>query len=157
MPRLTVITTPNDHLRQKAAELKIEDIAKPETQRFIDDMIETMHTENGVGLAAPQVDKSLRIITTSHEGRAEAFVNPSLSKLSWSKVMSDEGCLSIPGVYGIVRRHRSARLTAFSREGKPISIKVSGVFAVILQHEIDHLDGILFTDKVVKYTNPPKF
>ncbi|MBI4133359.1 peptide deformylase [Candidatus Uhrbacteria bacterium] len=132
-----------------------EKIATPELQTLIDDMIETMYAANGIGLAGPQIGVSERIIIAETGGRGGehkplALVNPEILKTSWRKVKSEEGCLSIPGVYGIVVRSRGVRARALDREGKLLTIKNSDLLAIILQHEIDHLNGVLFTDKAEK-------
>lgn len=154
MNNLPIITVPNEHLRQKSQEVPAAKISSPEIQALVDNLIETMREEKGVGIAAPQVDKSLRVIIAEHNGSPEVFINPELTSLSWSKIDSEEGCLSVPGINGIVRRHRSATFLAYDRKGQEINLKVAGFFCIILQHEIDHLNGILFTDRVVRYTSP---
>ncbi|MBI4438056.1 peptide deformylase [Candidatus Uhrbacteria bacterium] len=150
-----VLTHPNDRLRQKAKEVPVGEIASKEIQQVIDDLVDTMGVENGVGLAAPQIGAHRRIIVTDVDG-VLVLVNPEIIGKSLRKIDFEEGCLSVPGVYGLVRRHREVKVRALNRHGEPITIKASGLLAIVLQHETDHLDGILFTDKVVRYTSPPR-
>lgn len=150
-----ILIDPNPVLRQRAVEVAREKISTPDFQALIDDMIETMYAANGIGLAGPQIGVSERVIIAETAGRGSehkplALVNPEITKTSWRKVKSEEGCLSIPGVYGIVTRHRGVTARALDREGKPVSIKSGELLAIILQHEIDHLNGVLFTDKAEK-------
>lgn len=158
----TILTDPNPILRKRAEDVPIEDIAIPETQKLIDDMIETMYAANGIGIAGPQIGKLLRIfIAERGEHDPVAVINPTIIAKSWRKVQSEEGCLSIPGKYGIVKRHKSVTIRAYDREGKPTTIKATGQLALIFQHEIDHLDGMLFTDKAknikeIKSDDEPK-
>ena len=112
--------------------------------------METVKAENGVGLAAPQVDKHLRIIIVETDDGTKAFVNPKIVSRSIKMVESQEGCLSIPGVHGMVKRHKNVKVRAKTREGKSIRLKTTGLPSIIFQHEIDHLDGILFIDRAYK-------
>ncbi len=150
-----ILTDPNPVLRERAIEVSAEKMNAPAFQQLIDDMIETMYAANGIGLAGPQIGVSERILIAETSGRGGehrplALVNPEIVKASWRKVKSEEGCLSIPDVYGIVTRSRSVTARALDREGKPVTIKNSDLLAIILQHEIDHLNGVLFTDKAEK-------
>ena len=149
--RLTVLKHPHDHLRRKALPMPLSDINKPETQKLIKDMFETMKAENGVGLAAAQVDMNVRLIVVDDGSGPQAYVNPVLTEKSWAKVASEEGCLSVPGVFGIVKRHRSVTYRAYDETGGQMEGKTTGLLAIILQHEIDHLDGMLFIDRVERF------
>ena len=150
MSTYPVVKNPNDILRKTSEPIKDADLTLDETQALIDDMIETMKKEDGVGLAAPQIGKHVRIIIAETGEGPEAFVNPKIISTSDRMMDSEEGCLSVPGVYGIVKRHKTVKVKAKDRHGQPVRLKASGLLSVIFQHEIDHLDGILFIDKAHK-------
>lgn len=137
-------------LRQRAREIKE---ITPAILRLLDDMVETMEGANGIGLAAPQVGVSKRMIVIKiGKNDLLELINPSL--LCRKGEESDvEGCLSFPGMYGEVPRALEVEVEALNREGKKITIKGTGLLARALQHEIDHLDGILFVDKVEKFVD----
>ena len=155
MTLCTVLKNPNDQLRTKAKKVPVAQIKSPDTQQLIDDLIETMIVQNGVGIAATQIGSDKRVIIVDVHG-IMPLVNPEIVSKSLSKIEFEEGCLSVPGVTGIVKRHRSIKLKAHDRNGKPLTIKAKGLLSIVLQHETDHLDGILFIDKVIRYTNPPR-
>ncbi len=147
---LKVITHPHPHLKKRAEEITLDEIGG--MQKFINEMAETMQKKDGIGLAANQVDVLKRIIIISTKDGPLPLINPVLTRKSFRKEDGEEGCLSVPGVYGIVRRHRSLVINALDRKGNPISLKASGMFARVAQHEVDHLDGILFIDRSKKIT-----
>jgi peptide deformylase len=156
MPVRDIVTLPNPVLRRKAHKVTVFD---RELQELIDDMIETMRNAPGVGLAAPQVGESIRLIVVEYgeekEGKEQpkklfAVMNPEIITASEEKVIGVEACLSIPGLAGEVERHQQIVVKGLNRFGKPARIKVEGWFARIFQHEIDHLDGVLFTDRAEK-------
>jgi peptide deformylase len=148
----TIHTSEDPVLRQKAKKVKKIDAS---TQKLIDDMIETMEDAPGVGLAAPQVGVSLRVLVVStpedqddpQGGTQIQLINPEILKRSGEQV-GEEGCLSIPGYVGIVKRAQDVTVKGLNRKGKEVKIRASGYLARVLQHEIDHLDGILFTDRL---------
>lgn len=150
MKTYDVLKNPNKTLRQVSEPLSDADLKSDEIQTLVDDMKKTMKVENGVGLAAPQIGKPIRLIIVETEEGPTAFVNPKIIATSNRMVDSEEGCLSVPGVYGIVKRHKSIKLKAKDRNGNPLRMKVGGFAAIVLQHEIDHLNGILFIDKAEK-------
>jgi peptide deformylase len=122
-----------------------------EIRELIADMFETMYTEDGVGLAAPQVGLSVRVIVVDpHEDgvRPVALVNPAIMERSRETERGEEGCLSIPGVKDIVERAAHIAIEGLDREGNPVRIEANGLQARVLQHEVDHLDGILFFDRL---------
>ena len=148
---MPVLTTPNDLLRQKSRGVSVEELRSDETQKLIDEMIKSMKVENGVGLAAPQVGVHQRIIIAETKQGPKAFINPEITKSSHRKIKSEEGCLSIPGVVGIVQRNKTVSVKALDRDGKDVELEdVDGLLSIIFQHEIDHLDGILFIDRAKK-------
>jgi peptide deformylase len=121
----------------------------PEIRRTVEDMIETMYDEVGIGLAAPQVGVSLRLMVVGHDnGRdARAIVNPVITEQG-GEITSEEGCLSLPGIFAPVTRAEWVRLEGQDLEGQPVSIKARGLVARVFQHEMDHLDGVLFIDRL---------
>jgi peptide deformylase len=129
-------------LRQRAAEVPAVDDA---VQRLIDDLFETMEAARGVGLAANQVGETVRVAVVDVEGCRLAMVNPVLSAAEGSD-RAEEGCLSIPDVYAEVTRAARVTLEALDRDGKPFRLEAEGLLARAIQHELDHLDGILFLD-----------
>jgi peptide deformylase len=140
-----VITSENPVLRQKGKKVHRFD---PSIARLIDDLFETMHAAHGVGLAAPQIALSLRVFVAEYEERKIAMVNPEIIKAEGEELGS-EGCLSIPGYVGDnIRRATSVVVKGQDARGKPTRVRAEGWLARILQHEIDHLDGILFLDRL---------
>lgn len=156
MSRLTILTDPNEQLRTVAEVVDVSDIASPEFQQLLDDMVETMNSANGIGIAGVQVGASKRVFIGLLNGEAHVFINPEIVKKSFRKMNSEEGCLSIPSVWGIVRRHRQITVKYLDRVGKKQKRKMKGLEGIVVQHETDHLDGVLFTDKVIKLTTAPK-
>jgi len=150
-----IVTHPAPVLRRKAR--KVSDFG-PGLQKLIDDMVETMRSAPGVGLAAPQVDVPLRVIVVEFgdEDDEEAppklytLVNPEVVRQSKDLEPATEGCLSVPDFVGDVERPVSAVIKGLNRHGKPMRIKAQGWLARIFQHEIDHLNGILFIDRAEK-------
>lgn len=144
---LTIITDPNPILRKRSAELALGKIKTKELKELCADMALTMIKKDGVGLAAPQIGKNIRVITVNTKDGAICLINPEITKASWLKEWGAEGCLSVPGVFGQVRRHKKVDCSYLNKDGKKEFMSASGLLARVLQHEIDHLDGILFTDK----------
>lgn len=125
-------------------------ITDPKTQEFIDSMYKTMKSNNGVGLAAVQVGRLDKIIIVDTQDGPLALINAVIKKRSLFKEEGEEGCLSIPGVFGLVKRSKSVTVAAHDRTGQPTTFTAKGFFARVIQHEIDHTNGILFTDKTKK-------
>lgn len=147
-----VLKHPNKKLREKSRLVTDAELQSEDFQNLINDMLETMKTENGVGLAAPQVGKNIRLIIVETKKGPEAFINPKIVSSSKKMIPSQEGCLSIPGILGMVQRHKSVKVRAKNRDGEKVSMKVDALQSIIFQHEIDHLDGILFIDKAFEIT-----
>jgi peptide deformylase len=130
----------------------------PKLQSLIDDMVETMREAPGVGLAAPQVDVPLRVIVVEFGDEEDeeippklyVVINPEVTRLPKDMAFGVEGCLSIPGVFGDVERPVAATIKGVNRRGQPIKIKANGWLARIFQHEVDHLNGVLFVDKATR-------
>ena len=132
-------------LREKA--LPVERVTD-EIKALAAEMIETMHKEKGVGLAAPQVGKNIRMFVADSGSGAQVFINPQITGTSLDLVEMEEGCLSIPGFYEKVVRPESIRLQAQDESGRRRVVNASGYLARIIQHEYDHLEGVLFIDKI---------
>ena len=158
-----IVTLPDPVLRRKAHPVKKFD---KELGTLIDDMVETMREAPGVGLAAPQIGLSERLLVIEYYEREEdeeiedapmkvwAVINPEIVKASEEKVIGVEGCLSIPGLLGEVERHAEVHVKYLNKQGKPMKIKAKGWLARIFQHEIDHLNGVLFTDLATRVWQP---
>jgi peptide deformylase len=119
---------------------------------LIEQMFEIMYEHRGVGLAANQVNLPLRLFIANPTGEKDSgeelvFLNPVIQKASGT-IEADEGCLSLPGLHGTVKRNKTVQVNAYSMDGKEINLKVDGFLARIIQHEIDHLDGVLFIDRM---------
>ena len=176
---LPVVKEPNKILRGTARPVPVSEITKPKIQGLISDMKETLkNTTDGVGLAAPQVGEPLRLFIVSEEAeeidRVEkelrhkktlpqekepyekrkwkyyVFINPAVKKVSKTKLERAEGCLSVPGKFGEVRRHEKITVEAYDENGKKFTRGASRFFARVIQHELDHLEGTLFIDKAKK-------
>ena len=133
-------------LRRRAAPV---DAVTPEVRRLAEDMVDTMYDEVGIGLAAPQVGISLRLMVVGdEEGRAaQVLVNPAIAEQGGT-VTAEEGCLSLPGIFAQVTRAEWVTLQAHDLDGRPITLRARGLRARVFQHEIDHLDGVLFIDRL---------
>ena len=150
-----ITTLPQAILRHKAR--KVTDFG-PDFQNLVDDMVETMHQAPGVGLAAPQVNESIRLIVVEYgddeneETPPKLYIlaNPEITRSSEDTLVGTEGCLSIPGVQGDVERLAAVTVKGLNRHGRPMTVKAKDWLARIFQHEIDHLDGILFVDRAEK-------
>jgi len=160
MTILEVARLGNPILRQTARSVDLEELKNPDSeyQRFIDDMVVTMREEGGVGLAAPQVSRSIQIVVLEaqnndrYPNRPEfelmVLVNPVIIRYGGEEVGGWESCLSLIDFSGWVPRSSEVTVKAFDREGTPIRIEATGFLAVVLQHEIDHLRGLLFIDRM---------
>jgi peptide deformylase len=150
---LEIVKVPNPILTKKTELIKKIDA---DLLKLVDDMVAACKKANGIGLAAPQIGKSIRlcIIDLEHMGlKPFALVNPIIKKKSWKKTDMEEGCLSIPGVYGIVKRPKKITVKAKNLNGEDVTFDADGLLARVIQHEVDHLDGILFTSKIIKETS----
>ena len=160
----TIVTLPDPVLRRKARAVTKFD---KNLQTLIDDMIETMRDAPGVGLAAPQVGISERVIVVEYfeneqaeeeedetKKKVWAMVNPEIVKASEEQVMGVEGCLSIPALVGEVERHETLQIKGLNRHGQPMRVKAAGWLARIFQHEIDHINGVVFPDRATKVWQP---
>ena len=159
-----IVTLPDPVLRRKARAVTTFD---KKLQTVIDDMIETMRAAPGVGLAAPQVGISERLIVVEYYQNEKAeeaedetkkkvwvVLNPEIIKASEEKVMGVEGCLSVPNLVGEVERHAAIQVKGLNRRGQPMRVKAQGWLARIFQHEVDHLNGVVFTDRATRVWLP---
>ena len=147
MAILEIKKYPNPILRKKSKEVKE---ITPEIKQLAQDLIETMlkSEPEGIGLAAPQVGVSKRIIAVATESGPAVLVNPKIIHKSREKEVMEEGCLSLPNIWLDIKRPKEVEVEALDINAKKIKIRTDGVFAKILQHEIDHIDGILIIDRV---------
>ncbi len=152
MAILDVLTYPDSILARAAEPVKMID---NKIKKLVDDMAETMYAAPGIGLAAPQVGELKRIMVidiSEDKSQLRVFINPEIIKKEGTAV-NEEGCLSVPGYYDKVERAETVMVTALDRDGQRFTINASGMLAVCIQHEIDHLDGKVF----VEYLSPLKF
>ena len=142
---LEIVTLGQEILTRTADPVKdIDDTIRALAQ----EMLETMRIGKGVGLAAPQVNKGIRLFVTEVEERPLVFINPEILLTSQEEVNLEEGCLSIPGVYAKVVRPESVRIQAWNERGRPFTLDADGMQARVILHEFDHLNGTLFVDRM---------
>ena len=149
-------------LRNPAKEVPLDEIKTEAFQSFLDDLVETMRAANGAGLAAPQIFESIRVCALEvHKNPRYPYkpdipltilINPVIEVLSDEVFDNYEGCLSVPNLRGMVSRHAHIRVTALDRNGAPLELEVKGITAGTYQHEVDHLDAMLFVDRVTDST-----
>ena len=140
-------------LRKRTEPLDPAEIGTPRIQRLIDDMFETMHDSQGIGLAGPQVHESIRLFVAGVDdpdgGMSPVVViNPEITPIGSAMEEDWEGCLSIPDIRGRVPRAAKIRVRALDRHGRPLALTADGFPARVIQHEVDHLDGVLFFDRM---------
>ena len=141
-------------LRQRGRPVEKADLKDRLLQKLIDDMIDTMHEYSGVGLAAPQVHEDLRLFVAlldedpDEKSTATVVINPEIVPNTNARAEGWEGCLSIPDIRGLVPRFGDITVRALDRDGRPIELRLKGFPARVAQHETDHLDGVLFLDRM---------
>lgn len=145
---LKIIPGTNPELKKKSE--AVTDFKDPELQKFIQQMIKTLHSNNGAGLAAIQVGIPLRIFIAELDYNLLVAINPKLKNISKDRVSMEEGCLSFPGIFKQIERSKKITLQYFDENGEKKKIKAKGLLARIIQHEYDHLEGILFTERCKK-------
>jgi peptide deformylase len=138
---------PDPHLRKKSSLVKKDSILAKEIKNLLADLEKTMLEKDGIGIAAPQIGKNIRLILVNTKHGVLAMFNPVLEKKSWAKELGEEGCLSVPDVFGKVKRHKKVTCKYYNKEAVTVSLDAEGLLARVIQHEMDHLDGILFIDK----------
>lgn len=156
---LKIVTIPNENLRKRSLEVDLDFVRDKANQDFFDDMIQTMYEDDGIGLAAPQVGKNIRVCVIGKEALKKdkqnkldnnddlVLINPTWQKTTKNTHADLEGCLSVPKTYGKVKRYKNIHVEAINRKGEKIKFEANNFFARVIQHEVDHLDGILFIDK----------
>ena len=151
---MNILKHPNDELREVSRPVAEARFGTDELKMLVEDLKVAMKGDDGIGIAAPQTGVKDRVIIVSMKGTGPtAFVNPVITKRSLRKIEFEEGCLSVPGVFGMVERHKKVTVEALSVDGDKMSLNLADTYAVVFQHEIDHLDGILFIDKVKRFTH----
>ena len=135
-------------LRERAQEVDLKELKTEAFKTLLDDMVETMYHANGVGIAAPQIGVNKRIFIAESSQGPIALINPVFTKKSWKRMNGEEGCLSVPGKFDKLRRHKTVTIEALTADGEKVSFTADNFFARILQHELDHLDGFLYVDRV---------
>ncbi|MFA7244851.1 MAG: peptide deformylase [Candidatus Magasanikbacteria bacterium] len=156
---LKIVTIPNENLRKRSIEVDLDFVRDESNQDFFDDMIQTMYEDDGIGLAAPQVGKNIRVCVIGKEALKKdkqnkldnnkdlVLINPMWQKTTKNTNIDLEGCLSVPKTYGKVKRYKNIYVEALNRKGEKIKFEANNFFARVIQHEVDHLDGVLFIDK----------
>ena len=151
---MKILQEGNEILRQKAQEIDLKDISSAKIKNLIKEMREILDSqETGVALAAPQIGESVRLFIVSEKAFEDEktgnliYINPEIVKLSKKTEWLKEGCLSVKGIYGKVKRSTNCNITAYDENGEKFTRGAGGLLAQIFQHEVDHLDGILFIDK----------
>ncbi len=154
MPKsLPLVTLPIPTLRDRSIEVDPKEIGTPEFQLFLDDLIATMFVEDGVGIASPQVGRNIRVFIVNEKLGPKAYINPEVTTIGEAMQESEEGCLSVPGVWGVVSRSKKAKVKALDRHGRRVEFDVKGFMAIVFQHEFDHLNGVLFIDRASRIEN----
>lgn len=148
-----IVLEPEPILHRESAPVDPSLITSREMQKFIKDMVETMYVKEGVGLAAIQIGKSIQLCTIVKQFNALnphedlCLINPVWTKVTRHKTWDEEGCLSVPGLYGKIQRYTKIKVTALDKKGQPIEFTAENFFARIIQHEVDHLNGHLYIEK----------
>jgi len=146
-------------LREVARELTAEELADPQLEQLVEDMVDTLHDYGGIGLAAPQINEPVRLAVIEIDGGPSrygdipplplsVFVNPRVEVIDPEPEGYWEGCLSVPGLRGFVQRPQHIRVRATEITGEPIELELKGFLATVFQHELDHLDGTLYIDRI---------
>lgn len=144
---MPIFKYPEPILRKTA---KTISVFNDELKQLAQDMVAEMYKSDGVGLAAPQVGISQRLIVVNHGKEARVYINPEITYFSPDKKVGEEGCLSLPNIFGLVKRSKKIHLKYQDINGQVIREKIKGLDSIILQHEVDHLNGILFIDRAEK-------
>ena len=145
--RLPIITSPDPILRKRTEDISATRLEDKAFQAFLDDMTRTMIEADGIGLAAIQVAEQINVAVINTDEGPLHLINPHITGYGKEKEAAVEGCLSVPGVAGTVRRAKRVDVRALDRRGQPLSFSAEDLFARVIQHEVDHLNGILFIDR----------
>jgi peptide deformylase len=157
---LTIVTHPNPILRRRSEDISLAELKNPAFRQLLLDMEETMIKKDGAGLAAAQVGKNIRVCVIAHDKKTLFCLNPQITRRSWARVVEEEGCLSVLNdqgeiIYAPVERYRKVNFAYWNEKGAKKKIAAADMLARVIQHEIDHLDGILFIDKIAKLPGQP--
>ena len=145
-----ILINPDERLRKKSRSITAQEMKQNKYDELIKEMVKIMLDKDGIGLAAPQINEHVRLIIVNTQDGIVVFGNPEIVSRSWKKDNEEEGCLSVPGVTGLVKRNYEITVQAKKSTGEAFMLTAKGLFARVIQHEIDHLDGILFIDKAIK-------
>jgi peptide deformylase len=162
MPKqLPILIHPHPTLRKKSLEIEPQKLLSKEMKGLLLDMEETMKTKDGAGLAAPQIGKNIRMIVVSDENKTIFLINPKITRKSWARKIEDEGCLSVLNekgeiIYAPISRHKRINCIYLDEKGNKKTLTAENMLARVIQHEVDHLDGILFIDYLKDFPNNPK-
>lgn len=149
---LPIVTVPAPSLRHRSKEIERDFLSTAEFKELVENIIPTMYHDDGIGIAAPQVGQNIRLCIIGRQAVPDKkndliLINPVFDKTSRKKESDLEGCLSVPKTYGKVTRYKDIQVKAWNEKGEEIKFEAHGYFARVIQHEVDHLDGILFIDK----------
>jgi len=150
MKELRIRTYPDPILKKRSEKIKPEDIKSPKIQKLISNMFKFMEENNGLGLAAPQIGKSLQLCVINFGGERHVLINPKVVSKSWRKEICEEGCLSFPGKFIQIKRPRKVTVKGLDENGEKFKITADGLLSKALQHETDHLNGVLFIEHEAK-------
>jgi peptide deformylase len=148
---LTLVTGKDTPVLTTPTKLVADPLAQ-DVQELLRLMIPKMHEENGIGLAAPQVGHSFRLAVAEVDGKEYHWINPIITTHSEEKILFEEGCLSLPGEYFPIVRSQNVTLKYTNKKGLPKKLRASGLLAVVIQHELDHLDGVLICNRYQQQT-----
>lgn len=151
MSLMHIVKHPTSSLRERSKD--VEHPTSEKIKKLISDMNETMIAAEGIGIAAPQVGVNIRLFLVRTDEGYHAYMNPTLKGFGWKKIRFEEGCLSVPGVFGPVKRPTALTITYTNEQGLKLTEKAKGLLARVLQHEYDHIQGILFIDKAEKLSD----
>lgn len=157
MPALNIIKLGNPLLRQQSVPVPVDELKSKAFQQLIDDMFETMYKAPGIGLAAPQIGRSQELVVMDCPGEGgfppTVLINPKIIYYGPEQVENWEGCLSVDGLRGKVTRPSMVRITALGRDAQPLDFEAAGLYAVCIQHELDHLIGKVFLDRMTDFSS----
>lgn len=162
MPKqLDILINPHPLLRKISQAVDLKKLKTKEFRDFLDDLEETMLKKDGAGLAAPQVGHNIRVFVINHEDKNIFLINPQITKKSWARETEEEGCLSVLNeqgeiIYAPVERHKKINCLYFDKQGNKQKLIAEKLLARVIQHELDHLDGILFLDRLKDFSKKPK-
>ncbi len=156
MTLLPIVTGKNTEILHRKTD-RVKNPLDPDIQNLIPIMFDSLRVAEGIGLAAPQIDRSIRLAVIEVEGKRTVMINPKITSYSREKILFEEGCLSLPGEYLLIERSERITVRYEDEYGKEIKKRASGLFAIVVQHEVDHLDGILICDRFKNQRNKKQY